>query len=92
MGRVDRKLGVYTHVCLHAEKRQFWTDDRRDTVAFWVLGLCNNFGYVIMLSGAHDMLKRFDPNLSTGIYGVYAAQTAAHTADSAPCYRNRVTS
>eukprot|EP00117_Sycon_ciliatum_P012373 scpid74062/ scgid5569/ Battenin; Protein CLN3 len=25
-------------------------------VAFWLLGLCNNFGYVIMLSGAHDIL------------------------------------
>eukprot|EP00045_Choanoeca_perplexa_P008225 m.75455 g.75455 ORF g.75455 m.75455 type:complete len:398 (-) comp14406_c0_seq6:617-1810(-) len=24
-------------------------------------------GYVIMLSGAHDMLKRFDPSLSTGL-------------------------
>lgn len=26
-------------------------------IAFWLLGLCNNFGYVVMLSGAHDILK-----------------------------------
>jgi battenin len=27
---------------------------------------CLFTGYVIMLSGAHDMLNRFNPNLSTG--------------------------
>lgn len=26
-------------------------------VSFWILGLCNNFGYVVMLSSAHDILK-----------------------------------
>lgn len=25
--------------------------------SFWILGLCNNFGYVVMLSSAHDILK-----------------------------------
>jgi len=24
--------------------------------AFWILGLCNNYGYVVMLSAAHDIL------------------------------------
>ncbi|CAM4828140.1 unnamed protein product, partial [Rotaria magnacalcarata] len=27
-------------------------------VGFWLLGLCNNFGYVVMLSAAHDILKQ----------------------------------
>lgn len=26
-------------------------------VSFWILGVCNNFGYVVMLSSAHDILK-----------------------------------
>ncbi|PSN40420.1 Battenin [Blattella germanica] len=25
--------------------------------AYWILGLCNNFGYVVMLSAAHDILS-----------------------------------
>lgn len=29
----------------------------RNLVGFWLLGLCNNFGYVIMLSAAHDILS-----------------------------------
>lgn len=28
----------------------------RNLVAFWILGLCNNYGYVVMLSAAHDIL------------------------------------
>ncbi|XP_068779363.1 battenin isoform X8 [Struthio camelus] len=30
----------------------------RDNAAFWILGLCNNFAYVVMLSAAHDILRR----------------------------------
>lgn len=30
----------------------------RDLVGFWILGLCNNYGYVVMLSGAHDILMQ----------------------------------
>uniref|UniRef100_A0A914XQK0 Battenin n=1 Tax=Plectus sambesii TaxID=2011161 RepID=A0A914XQK0_9BILA len=30
----------------------------RNLVAYWLLGLCNNFAYVIMLSAAKDILKR----------------------------------
>lgn len=29
----------------------------RDLVAFWILGLCNNFGYVVMLTAAHDIIS-----------------------------------
>lgn len=29
----------------------------RNLVAYWLLGLCNNYAYVIMLSAAHDILS-----------------------------------
>lgn len=32
----------------------------RNILAFWVLGLCNNYGYVVMLSAAYDIIKRFN--------------------------------
>lgn len=28
----------------------------RDLVAYWIFGLCNNFGYVVMLTAAHDII------------------------------------
>lgn len=33
---------------------------------FRLLGLCNNFGYVVMLSAAHDILKQETTGNSTG--------------------------
>ncbi|XP_011142797.1 battenin [Harpegnathos saltator] len=40
----------------------------RNLVAFWILGLCNNYGYVVMLSAAHDILnsKFGNKNSTTG--------------------------
>lgn len=39
----------------------------RNLVAFWILGLCNNYGYVVMLSAAHDILQtKFDEKVSGG--------------------------
>jgi hypothetical protein len=36
----------------------------RNLVAYWILGLCNNFGYVVMLSAAHDILsENFNQNV-----------------------------
>lgn len=32
----------------------------RNILAFWILGLCNNYGYVVMLSAAFDIIKRFN--------------------------------
>lgn len=29
----------------------------RDLVAFWICGLCNNFGYIVMLTAAHDIIS-----------------------------------
>ncbi|CAF4987243.1 unnamed protein product [Rotaria sp. Silwood1] len=34
-------------------------------IGFWLLGLCNNFGYVVMLSAAHDILKQEKNDNST---------------------------
>jgi len=35
----------------------------RNLIAYWFLGLCNNYAFVIMLSAAHDILSNdFQPN------------------------------
>lgn len=34
----------------------------RNLIGFWLLGLCNNFGYVVMLSAAHDILGQNNSN------------------------------
>lgn len=36
----------------------------RDLTAYWFLGLCNNYGYVVMLSAAHDIIARFGDEVS----------------------------
>lgn len=35
----------------------------RDLLAYWILGLCNNYGYVVMLSAAYDIIARFGTNV-----------------------------
>ena len=30
----------------------------RNLVGFWIIGLCNNFSYVVMLSAAFDILQK----------------------------------
>ncbi|KAI0232056.1 Battenin [Lamellibrachia satsuma] len=37
-------------------------DTQRNLAAFWILGLCNNFAYVVMLSAAKDILSKTDHN------------------------------
>ncbi|KAJ3583771.1 hypothetical protein NHX12_015593 [Muraenolepis orangiensis] len=37
----------------------------RNWAGFWLLGLCNNFAYVVMLSAAHDILTRPSDNSTT---------------------------
>ncbi|XP_077303552.1 battenin [Lithobates pipiens] len=37
----------------------------RNLAAFWLLGLCNNFAYVVMLSAAHDILRTETNETST---------------------------
>lgn len=36
----------------------------RDLTAYWILGLCNNYGYVVMLSAAHDVLQNLGGEVS----------------------------
>lgn len=38
----------------------------RDLTAYWILGLCNNYGYVVMLSAAHDIIGRFSNTQVSG--------------------------
>ncbi|KAM9780249.1 battenin [Neosynchiropus ocellatus] len=37
----------------------------RNWTAFWLLGLCNNFAYVVMLSAAHDILRKQESGNNT---------------------------
>lgn len=37
----------------------------RNWTGFWFLGLCNNFAYVVMLSAAHDILKKQESGNAT---------------------------
>ncbi|XP_031783320.1 battenin isoform X2 [Nasonia vitripennis] len=53
----------------------------RNLLAFWILGLCNNYGYVVMLSAAHDILHEHDAeevvsnNATTNATGVRNCNT-----------------
>lgn len=41
----------------------------RNLIAYWLLGLCNNYAYVIMLSAAHDILSEdFQGNVNFHIF------------------------
>lgn len=40
-------------------------DKWRNIIGFWILGLCNNYPYVIMLSAAFDILKHFRKECTT---------------------------
>lgn len=35
---------------------QLW----RDVLAYWILGLTSEFGYVVIISAAHDILQGFE--------------------------------
>ncbi|KAM9744748.1 battenin isoform 2-T2 [Menidia menidia] len=37
----------------------------RNWSGFWILGLCNNYAYVVMLSAAHDILEKQESRNST---------------------------
>lgn len=37
-------------------KLQFRSRSARQLLAYWILGICNNYGYVVMLSAAKDIL------------------------------------
>lgn len=35
----------------------------RDLTAYWIFGLCNNFGYVVMLTAAHNIINELSGEL-----------------------------
>ncbi|XP_066901024.1 battenin-like [Halyomorpha halys] len=42
------------------ERSSFRSRKYRNVIIFWFLGLANNYGYVVMLSAAHDILADFN--------------------------------
>lgn len=32
----------------------------RELISFWIFGLCTEFGYVVMICAAYDILSRFE--------------------------------
>ncbi|KAK5639001.1 hypothetical protein RI129_011493 [Pyrocoelia pectoralis] len=49
----------------NTQNTKYW----RALVAYWILGLCNNYGYVVMLSAANDILHQQTDRNSTTIGG-----------------------
>lgn len=39
----------------------------RSLVAYWILGLCNNYGYVVMLTAADDIIGNTASDVSAQI-------------------------
>lgn len=59
---MDRSVNSDSVITADTEGRcQRW----RNCVAFWLLGLCNNFAYVVMLSAAHDILQKQESQNTT---------------------------
>lgn len=50
------------NISRHEPDTQQIHDDHnwRNILSFWILGLCNNYGFVVMLSAAFDIIQRFD--------------------------------
>lgn len=66
IGSISEK--VENNVAGHLAKTKYRDSGRwRDLTAYWILGLCNNYGYVVMLSAAHDIIHRFSGDVSVGI-------------------------
>uniref|UniRef100_A0A8C1BY05 Battenin n=1 Tax=Cyprinus carpio carpio TaxID=630221 RepID=A0A8C1BY05_CYPCA len=58
---MDRALNSDPVDTADTEGRQRW----RNWIGFWLLGLCNNFAYVVMLSAAHDILQKQESHNTT---------------------------
>ncbi len=52
-------LTMWDLICALSSERRNKIDKWRNIVGFWILGLCNNYPYVIMLSAAFDILADF---------------------------------
>lgn len=63
VGQIRKNKKVMTTMYKSMIKENKRTSDRqlwRDLLAYWLLGLCTNFGYVVVISAAHDILHHFD--------------------------------
>ncbi|XP_067275499.1 battenin isoform X1 [Pseudorasbora parva] len=61
---MDRALNSDPVITSDTEGRfQRW----RNCIGFWLLGLCNNFAYVVMLSAAHDILQKQESGNTTAL-------------------------
>ncbi|XP_060758003.1 battenin isoform X2 [Neoarius graeffei] len=59
---MDHSVNAGDEISTDFERRcQRW----RNQCGFWLLGLCNNFAYVVMLSAAHDILKQQESQNAT---------------------------
>lgn len=59
-------------------------------ICYWLLGLCNNFAYVIMLSAAHDILDTDDKkdngtSNATTSYNIYSNLEASNKTNKYDC-------
>ncbi|XP_028311002.1 battenin [Gouania willdenowi] len=54
------------------------TAQLRNWAGFWLLGLCNNFAYVVMLSAAHDILTQQQTGNST-VTGPVSSDTKSNS-------------
>lgn len=63
----------------HAEEVSPKATRWRNLVAFWILGLCNNYGYVVMLSAAHDILQDKFSRPENSTESTNATEIAANT-------------
>lgn len=54
----------------------------RNQCGFWLLGLCNNFAYVVMLSAAHDILKQQESQNATVPTPTPGLQTSGNSSNS----------
>lgn len=52
--------------CIDGKQKD--TSRWRDLTAYWILGLCNNYGYVVMLSAAHDIVEQISGGVRIFIY------------------------
>lgn len=59
--RLEIKVKDQTQPETEKSDTQIW----RNVIAYWLLGLTTEFGYILVLSAAHDILHSFgtDPNV-----------------------------
>ncbi|XP_059204701.1 battenin [Centropristis striata] len=54
----------------------------RNWTGFWLLGLCNNFAYVVMLSAAHDILQTQESQNATTPNATFPAGNSSSSSSS----------